>query len=89
MKKKVIAMGFEKTPVLPPPGAAPSRLNKLPGIFNQRVHNVVAAMDVNEGGEFKDFVAEMAEIDNNLDPDEGNIVAWVSTTCEGYEYARS
>ena len=80
-------MGFEKTPVPPPPGVAPSRSNKLPGIFNQRVHNVIAAIDVNdvaamdvndvaamdvdEGGEFEDFVAEMAEIDNDLDPDEG------------------
>ena len=86
-EKKVIAMEFKKTPVPPPPGAAPSRSNKLPGIFNQRVHDVVAAMDVDdvaamdvddvvamdvdEGGEFKDFVAEMVEIDDNLDPDEG------------------
>ena len=78
-EKKVIAMGFEKTPVPPPPGAVPSRSNKLPGIFNQRVHNVVAAMDVDdvaamdvdEGGEFKDSIAEMAEIDNDSDPDEG------------------
>ena len=70
-KKKVIVMGFEKTPVPPPPGAAPSRSNKLPGIFNQRVHDVVTAMDVDEGGEFEDFVAEMAEIDDDSDPDEG------------------
>ena len=70
-EKKVIAMGFEKTPVPPPPGAAPSRSNKLPGIFNQRVHNVIAAMDVDEGGEFEDFVAEMVEIDDDSDPDEG------------------
>ena len=64
-------MGFEKTPVPLPPGAAPSRLNKLPGIFNQRVHDVITAMDVDEGGEFKDFVAEMVEIDDDSDPDEG------------------
>ena len=61
-------MGFEKTPVPPPPGAAPSRSNKLPGIFNQRVHDIVTAMDVDEGGEFKDFVAEMAEIDDDSIP---------------------
>ena len=70
-EKKVIAMGFKKTPVPLPPGAAPSRLNKLPGIFDQRVHNVIAAMDVDEGGEFKDSVAEMVEIDDDSDPDEG------------------
>ena len=70
-EKKVIAMGLKKTPVLPPLGAAPSRSNKLPGIFNQRVHNVITAMDVDEGGEFEDFVAEMVEIDDDSDPDEG------------------
>ena len=78
-KKKVIVMGFKKTPVPPPLGAAPSRSNKLPGIFNQRVHDVIAAMDVDdvvamdvdEGGEFEDSIAEMAEIDDDSDPDEG------------------
>ena len=73
-KKKVIVMGFKKTPVPPPPGAVPSRSNKLPVIFNQRVHNVITAMDVDEGGEFKDSVAEMVEIDNDSDPDEGGIL---------------
>ena len=63
-------MGFESTPLHPPPGAA-LVAKKIPGIRRPEVLEVVGdAMDVDNEYGVEDFVAEIEKVDDNPNTDE-------------------
>ena len=69
-ERQVQDMGFESTPLPPPPGAA-SAAKKIPGIRHPEVLEVAGdAMDVNDKYGVEDFVAEIEKVDDDPNTDE-------------------
>ena len=65
-------MGFELTPLPPPPGAT-SAAKKIPGIRRPKVLEVAGdAMDVDDKYGVEDFVAEMGRVDDDPNTDEND-----------------
>ena len=65
-------MGFESTPLPPPPGAA-SVAKKFPGIRHPKVLEVAGdAMDVDNEYGVKDNIAEIEKVDVDPDTNEDN-----------------
>ena len=65
-------MGFESTPLPPPPGAA-SVAKKIPGIRHPEVLEVAGdAMDLDNEYGVKDNIAEIEKVDVDPDTNEDN-----------------
>ena len=69
-ERRVQDMGFESTPLPPPPGAT-SAAKKIPGIRRPEVLEVAGdAMDVDDEYGVEDFVAEIEKVDDDPNTDE-------------------
>ena len=71
-ERQVQDMGFESTPLPPPPGAA-SAAKRIPGIRCPEVLEVAGdAMDVDDKYGVEDFIAEIEKADDDPNTDEDN-----------------